>query len=213
MKTTTAGLIAILTLSLTAGIAGAQTPYHASLYGGAEAPPSGSPGTGSASLVLNAAQDQITVDMTWTNLNANATASHIHGPAAIGVNGPVIFALTGVSAATSGTIPQQTFAITPTQVGYLQSGQLYINIHSTSFPGGEIRGQFLPEVTAAIGMAAQIAWWAAAGFHYQVQGAETANANVWFDLDAPVLGDDTVHFHYDPIAGNAQRFYRILTQP
>lgn len=213
MKTTTAGLIAILTLSLTAGIAGAQTPYHAILYGGAEVPPSGSPGTGSASLVLNAAQDQITVDMTWTNLNANATAAHIHGPGPIGVNAPAMFALTGVSAATSGTIPQQTFAITPTQVGYLQSGQLYINIHSTSFPGGEIRGQFLPEVSATIGMAAQIAWWAAAGFHYQVQGAETANANVWFDLDAPVLGDDAVHFYYDPIAGNAQRFYRILTQP
>lgn len=213
MKTTIAGLIAILTLALTAGIAGAQTTYHANLYGGGEVPASGSLGIGSASLLLNAAQDLITVNMTWTNLGANATASHIHGPGAIGVNAAALFALTGVSAATSGTIPQQSFAITPTQVGYLQSGLLYVNIHSTSFPGGEIRGQFLPEVSAAIGMAAQIAWYAAAGFHYQVQGAEAANTNVWFDLGAPAPGNDAVNSYYDPIAGNARRFYRILTQP
>ena len=74
MKTTTAGLIAILTLALTAGIAGAQTTYHANLYGGGEVPASGSLGIGSASLLLNAAQDLITVNMTWTNLGANATA-------------------------------------------------------------------------------------------------------------------------------------------
>jgi hypothetical protein len=213
MKTKTAWLIAVLTLALTTGIAAAQTTYHANLYGGAEAPPSSSLGTGSASLLLNAAQDQITVNMTWSGLDGNASAAHIHAPGVIGVNGPIIFVLSSVPAATSGTIPQQSFGVSTTQVGYLQSGKFYINIHSAAHPGGEIRGQFLPEVTAAIAQAAQIAWYAATGFHYQVQGAEQVNTNVWFDLGAPVPGNGSVNSYYDTITGNSRRFYRILTQP
>jgi hypothetical protein len=59
----------------------------------------------------------------------------------------VIFPFSGVPAATSGAIPQQSFAISTTQVGYLTSGLLYFNVHSSTFPGGEIRGQILPEPT------------------------------------------------------------------
>ena len=98
-------------------------------------------------------------------------------------------------------------------MGYLQSGLLYVNIHSTSFPGGEIRGQFLPVATASIGLAAQIAWWAGTGFHYQVQGASVANTNVWFDLGTPVAGNNATNYYYDPLGTNSQRFYRVVTEP
>jgi hypothetical protein len=213
MNTTAVLPIAILALALATANAAAQTPYRASLTGGAEVPPNASPGTGDASVLLNATEDLITVDMSWTNLESNVTAAHIHGPAGVGTNAGVIFTLTGMPAATHGSIPQQFFAITPTQVGYLQSGLLYFNIHTTTFPGGEIRGQILYEATADVGLAAHVSWFAAAGFHYQVQAAEAMTTNVWFDLGDPVPGDDAVNAYFDPIGANPHRFYRILTLP
>jgi hypothetical protein len=92
---------------------------------------------------LNAAQNQITVNVSFSGLSAPATAGHIHGPAAPGSNAPVLFPFAGVPNATSGNIPEQTFAITPTQVAQLFGGLFYVNIHSSNFPGGEIRGQLV----------------------------------------------------------------------
>jgi hypothetical protein len=144
-------LLAILALvgALTANSAFAQTTFEAFLTGLGENPPNASPGSGLGTVVLNAAQDQITVDESWSGLLAPATASHIHGPAGAGTNAGVIFPLSGVPAATAGAIPQQTFSITPVQVNYLFSGNLYLNVHTSVFPGGEIRGQLLlvPEPT------------------------------------------------------------------
>lgn len=71
----------------------------------------------------------------------HVTASHIH-EAAPGANGPVIvplFAGSGVfdpSQPISGTV-----LLTPTQVAKLMAGDYYINVHTTDFPSGELRGQ------------------------------------------------------------------------
>jgi hypothetical protein len=140
-----------LATALSAGVASAQSTFEALLSGLNETTPNASPATGFGTVVLNAAQTQITVDESWSGLLASATASHIHGPAGVGTNAAVMFPFTGVPAATSGSIPQQVFAITPTEVAYLQSGLLYMNIHTSVFPGGEIRGQLVlvPEPSAA----------------------------------------------------------------
>ena len=43
---------------------------------------------------------------------------------------------------TSGTLTNfLVTGITPTDVTNLNNGQFYVNIHSTTFPGGELRGQ------------------------------------------------------------------------
>ena len=140
-----------LATALSAGVVSAQSTFEALLTGSGETSPTGSPATGFGTVVLNAAQNQITVDESWSGLLAAATASHIHGPGGVGTNNAVIFAFSGVPAATSGSIPQQVFAITPTQVAYLESGYLYMNIHTSLFPGGEIRGQLVlvPEPSTA----------------------------------------------------------------
>ena len=189
------------------------TVYRASLTGGAEAPPNASTGTGISIVALNTAQTKITVDLTWSGLNANATAAHIHGPAGVGTNAAVIFSLTGVTGTPSGTVQQQTFSITPTQLGHLQSGLLYINVHTTSYPGGEVRGQLFPSPVVGIGLAAQIAWWASAGFHYQVQGASVLNSNVWLNLGPALAGNNAMNYYYDPFGTHQSRFYRVVTQP
>ena len=154
--------------ALTAGIASAQQTFQAILSGANENPANASTATGFGTVVLDAFQTNITVNMSFSGLSAPATASHIHGPGGVGTivtNAGVIFPFTGVPAATSGSIPQQSFAINPTQVGWLFAGYLYMNVHNTNFSGGEIRGQLtvVPEPSAlafcGIGVGVVVVWW------------------------------------------------------
>ncbi|MDB6111406.1 MAG: hypothetical protein JWR69_3156 [Pedosphaera sp.] len=133
-----------LAVALSAANGSAQTTFQASLTGAGQTPANASTATGVGTVVLNAAQNQITVNLSWTGLSAPASAAHIHGPGGVGTNASVLFPFSGVPAATSGAIPQQVFSITATQVGYLNAGYLYFNVHNSTFPGGEIRGQALP---------------------------------------------------------------------
>jgi hypothetical protein len=121
--------------------------YSVTLSGAQEVPANGSPATGTGSVELNGAETLIAARLSWSGLTGNATAAHIHGPAGPGVNAAVLFGFAGVPAATTGNIPTQVFAITPAQVTQLKTGQFYFNVHSTIFPGGEIRGQIVDTVT------------------------------------------------------------------
>jgi len=153
-------LAIVAVIAFASGMASAQTTFEAFLTGLGENPPNGSPASGFGTVVLNAAQTQITVDENWSGLLAPATASHIHGPGGAGTNAAVLFPFSGVPAATAGAIPEQSFAITPTQVSYLFDGYLYMNVHTSVFPGGEIRGQLLlvpePSTLALAGLGAAL---------------------------------------------------------
>jgi hypothetical protein len=138
------GLLAAVTLLSVP--ARATMLFDASLTGAQEVPPNASPGTGFGTVLLYPLMTQITVDLNWVGLTAPATAATIHGPAAPDTNAPVIFTLSSVPAATSGTALEETFAITPAQVAYLEAGLFYFNVHTSNFPGGEIRGQILAAV-------------------------------------------------------------------
>jgi hypothetical protein len=121
--------------------------FNASLNGAQETPPSGSAASGLGTVVLDTVAGTIKVNESWSGLSTPATASHIHGPAAPGVAAGILFAFSGVPSATTGAIPEQTFAITPAQIAQLEAGLFYFNVHSTAFPGGEIRGQILAAPT------------------------------------------------------------------
>jgi hypothetical protein len=124
---------------LAGGVGGGT--FTASLDGTQEVPPNASTATGTATVTLNSVETMITVNVTFTGLiGGTASSAHIHGPAAPGTNAPVVIALTGFPAATSGTY-SQSFAITSAQVSNLRAGLFYVDIHDATFPGGEIRGQ------------------------------------------------------------------------
>jgi hypothetical protein len=117
--------------------------FTATMSGSQETPPNASKATGSGSLALSADESFITVDESWSLLTTPATISHIHGPEGLGVAAPILFPFAGVPAVVSGSIPEQSFSITPAQVAQLRAGLMYFNVHSSTFPAGEIRGQIL----------------------------------------------------------------------
>jgi hypothetical protein len=103
-------------------------------------PPAASTGSGAGRVTLTPAGDGVTVSLAYSGLGSPSTQVHIHGPAPRGSSAPVILTLPS-SGATSGSINTAVLAITPAQLGQLQSGLLYFDVHSTGFPNGEIRGQ------------------------------------------------------------------------
>ena len=125
--------------------------FEASLDGPQDA--TASPAIGFGSVVLDDVAHTITVNESWTGLSAPATASHIHGPAAPGSNAAVIFPFSNVPSVISGSIPQQSFSISDAQIAQLEAGLDYFNVHSSLFPGGEIRGQIRAVPDSGAGMA------------------------------------------------------------
>lgn len=69
------------------------------------------------------------------------TAAHIHRGAP-GTNGPVIIPLTKTADKTWSVPPNAR--LTDEQFAAFKEGNLYINVHSATFPGGEIRVQMKP---------------------------------------------------------------------
>ncbi|HEU4859393.1 MAG TPA: CHRD domain-containing protein, partial [Chitinophagaceae bacterium] len=54
--------------------------YWVSLTGPAEVPPNNSPGTGKATITIDAAANTMRVQTTFSGLLAGVTAAHIHAP-------------------------------------------------------------------------------------------------------------------------------------
>jgi len=122
--------------------------YRASLTGASEVPPTGSNATGTAE--FSVMQDgSIRWSLHTTGL-ANVVASHIHsGP--VGQNAPVAFGLfsggpTG-DLALSGVITDTNTVHQLIDLFDIHSA--YVNVHTTGFQAGEIRGQILQATGAA----------------------------------------------------------------
>ncbi|MEE9271374.1 MAG: CHRD domain-containing protein [Candidatus Krumholzibacteria bacterium] len=100
----------------------------------------GSPATGTATLILNDAETELTYNIEFSGLLASESAAHIHSD---GEGGGVVHPLVlgtpkiGVWKSTDAS------PLTPQRVQDLKDGLLYVNIHSTLHPAGEIRGQIL----------------------------------------------------------------------
>ena len=139
MKVVLTAIIAIVFAFGLAGSASAQN-YSATLDGLQEVPPNASPGSGIGTFTLDAF-NVLSYNITFAGLVATETAAHIHGPASYGVAAGVIFPLP-VGSPKVGTVGP----LNATQVGYLNAGLLYVNVHSTAYTGGEIRGQIVATV-------------------------------------------------------------------
>lgn len=131
--------------------------YNATLSGAAESPPNSSAATGFATLAIDTDTHTMTVNANFSGLGSAATGAHIHcctlptSGVAIGMPGfPTT--LSGAFQATfdllamdtyNGTFFMSSAADTEKKLlDGLNAGNAYFNIHTTGFPGGEIRGFF-----------------------------------------------------------------------
>jgi hypothetical protein len=166
--------------------------FGVNLSGPAEAPPNASPGTGFATIIFDDAAHTLSLDVTFSGLLAGTTASHIHCCTAVpgvstagvatqtpsfvgfplGVTSGTyshIFDTTDMAtynapflAASGGTAAGAEAALI---VGAI-AGKAYLNIHSTMFGGGEIRGFLeqtpvpgaLPLFATGLGMLGLYGW-------------------------------------------------------
>lgn len=121
-------------------INGAQ--ISATLSGGQEVPPVDTDATGRASFSYDANANKLTYTLEVANIE-NIVAAHIHR-APIGVNGPVAYPLTFTAGAFGPGSPiSGTLTISESDEALLFGGGLYVNVHTTANPGGEIRGQII----------------------------------------------------------------------
>jgi uncharacterized repeat protein (TIGR01451 family) len=118
-------------------ISGKQpTLFVANLTGLQEVPPNNSSATGTATLLLSPDEKEGRLALNFGGLSSAQTDAHIHGPAAPGVTAGVLFPLP------NGNFSDFVISLSSTDVQNLKNGLLYINVHSSNFPSGEIRGQF-----------------------------------------------------------------------
>jgi hypothetical protein len=113
----------------------------ANLDGMQETPSVVTPGVGSATITFDNVSGQMNVSGSFANLLFNANNAHVHGYAPPGTPAVVVFGLT-FTASTSGTFSGMG-TIPAIRIPDVLNGLTYINVHSTGFPGGEIRGQIV----------------------------------------------------------------------
>ncbi len=127
---------------LTTTTAGQTDYFTARIQGAQEVPPNGSGAKGSAIVLLDKTTGMVYLTGSFNGLAANASGAHIH-PGAPNITGGVIIALS-VTAGTQGTIHVAS-AISAGDQTTMIAGNTYVNVHNATFPGGEIRGQLIPE--------------------------------------------------------------------
>lgn len=112
--------------------------HGVTLSGAQEVPANTSTASGSGDIRV-AADRGVSGGVRYTGMLA--TVAHIHEGTA-GANGPVIVPLLKTGEGMF-AVPPNT-VLTPSQQASYQAGKLYVNVHSDTYPAGEIRAQLKP---------------------------------------------------------------------
>jgi uncharacterized protein (DUF1800 family) len=99
--------------------------------------------SGTATLLLAADEKSARLTLSFTGLTTEQIAAHVHGPADPGGTAPPVFSLP------LGTFIDLSWTFEPTgglsvddQLTALRTGRLYVNVHTSNYPSGEIRGHY-----------------------------------------------------------------------
>jgi CHRD domain len=166
---TAIGIISILTMGtspLTLQLAAQESEqkFSTKLSGKEEVPSNESPSTGFAWVKIT--DDKIGYEVNVTDMD-KVNAAHIH-LAEAGKNGPVVLTLFkgGPTEQVNGTVGEANVTASNLEgpmkgkdvmdlVTAMKNGTTYVNVHTTDFPDGEIRGQ-LKDAKAAANMSSSV---------------------------------------------------------
>ncbi|WP_214226382.1 CHRD domain-containing protein [Pedobacter sp. B4-66] len=117
------------------------------LNGANEVPMVTTTGTATANITYSEQSKTIAYTINW-QLGSSAvttTGMHFHGAdnGSNSVNSPIVIEIPGFSTGSSGTLTGTTRALNATEISQLLSGKWYINIHSSDFTSGELRGNIV----------------------------------------------------------------------
>jgi len=117
------------------------------LKGSNEVPVVTTTGSGTADITYREQSKTIEYTINWQLGSAVATTTgmHFHGAdnGSNSVSSPIVIEIPGFSTGSSGTLTGTTRALNATEINQLLSGKWYVNIHSSDFTSGEIRGNIV----------------------------------------------------------------------
>ena len=147
-------------IALVSAPTSAAERFGTPLSGSQEVPPVTTTGSGQGLLILSDDSNSIDVMLSWMDLTAPAVAAHVHCCALAGASAPVAigfmppnlatgslsgtFDLTSAATYTSGFLNANGGTAASAQTAFLtglRANKAYFNVHSSAFPGGEVRGQ------------------------------------------------------------------------
>jgi hypothetical protein len=112
----------------------------ADLHGQNEVPPNQTAGSGAVTATYDTATKQLSWKGNFSGLTGDATASHFHGPAPEGKNAGFIVWISEKGQHLQSPF-QGTATLTEEQGSDMLAGLWYVNVHTATNPGGELRGQ------------------------------------------------------------------------
>ena len=117
-----------------------QNPYNfvANLNSEQEASESDSIATGTGSFIIDTEANTLSYIIDLQNLEGEEMSVHFHGPADLGEDANVIHTLP------NGNHKEGVWHYSEPHEADILQGKTYVNVHTTTFPDGEIRGQILP---------------------------------------------------------------------
>jgi hypothetical protein len=113
------------------------------LEGSQEVPAKTTKACGTLDVIYNKTTKMLTYTITWNSLSGIPTGAHIHGDAARGANATVKYDFTNLIPKTTSGIFANSVLVDEVAIKEkdLLNGLYYVNLHTATNPGGEIRGQ------------------------------------------------------------------------
>ncbi len=124
------------------------TPTEESLSGAQEVPPVETLATGSVTSTLSGNTLMVTGRLSGLSsplLVIAGSPGHIH-QAPAGKNGEIIFPLEFTSVDSKNVTFRLTTELSPEQLEAYNAGEFYVNIHTETHQGGELRAQLTPDM-------------------------------------------------------------------